>query len=269
MVPVETGLAKRPQRPPDSRLAERFRPMPTWFDDEVRDLEQRTSPQRNMPNPIVFYGSSSFRLWHDMAAYFPGYNVVNHGFGGSTLADCNEYFDRLVAAVEPQAIVLYAGDNDLGDGSSPEQVLERLRWFVTRKRETLGDTPMAYVSIKISPARFAIMHGIAYTNRLIERALAAERDVRFVDVTRRMVGRGMMPLLGCYTDDPLHMNREGYRILGRSLADYLGEIESAAGDLRSTSDAERPAWMLVDDDDAPEDDHGDQPPPRARANRPS
>ncbi len=217
--------------------------MPSWFDAEVADLERRTRRLRGGSNVVLFYGSSSFTLWHDLADHFPEHTVVNHGFGGSTLADCIEYFDRLVAAYAPRVVILYAGDNDLGDGASPEQVLQRLRTIIGRKRETLGSVPMAYVSIKVSPARFGLMHGIAYTNRIIERALEPAADVHFVDITRRMVGRGLEPLLGCYGEDPLHMNRAGYRILGRSLFEYLSAIEQKIGDLRVRRSKLTPAWM--------------------------
>jgi len=217
--------------------------MPSWFDAEVADLERRTRRLRGESNVVLFYGSSSFTLWHDLTDHFPEHNVVNHGFGGSTLADCIEYFDRLVAAYAPRVVILYAGDNDLGDGASPEQVLQRLRTIIGRKRDALGSVPMAYVSIKVSPARFALMHGIAYTNRIIERALEHAADVHFVDITRRMVGRGLEPLLGCYGEDPLHMNRAGYRILGRSLFEYLSSLEQKIGDLRVRRSKRPPAWM--------------------------
>lgn len=222
--------------------------MPSWFDSEVADLERRTRGQRESANGILFYGSSSFTLWDDLDHYFPEHNVINHGFGGSTLADCAEYFDRLVAAYAPSVLVVYAGDNDLADGSTPEQVLDRLRAMIQRKRETLGSVPMAYVSIKVSPARFALMHRIAYTNRIIERELRGAADVAFVDITRRMVGRGLGPLLAYYSEDPLHMNRDGYRLLGRSLFEYLGALERHVGDLRVRKSAARPLWMVSPDD---------------------
>lgn len=229
--------------------------MPSWFDQEVDALEQRTRSRRGEPNVVLFYGSSSFTLWHDMEAYFPAHNVVNHGFGGSTLRDCVEYFDRLVVALRPRVVVLYAGDNDLGDGGRPEGVLDCLRKIVARKRETLGGVPMAYVSIKVSPARFSIMHAIAYTNAIIERELADEGDdVRFVNVTRRMVGRGMEPLLSYYTEDPLHMNQEGYRLFGKAISSYLDDVEQQTGVLKVRSGHPPPAWVLSDEnpgDDEP------------------
>jgi lysophospholipase L1-like esterase len=216
--------------------------MPWWFDDEVRGLEARTGARRGESDLVLFYGSSSFTLWPDFEDYFPGYRVLNHGFGGSTLADCVEYFDRLVAAYRPRVIVLYAGDNDLGNGGTPEQVLATLEAFVARKRAALDGVPMAYVSIKVSPARFGIMHRIGYTNRILERWLARQPDVRFVDITRRMTGRGLVAFMDYYSEDDLHMNRAGYRVLGKSITEYLQAIAAAAA-LRRTVTAVRPAWM--------------------------
>jgi lysophospholipase L1-like esterase len=217
--------------------------MPEWFDQEVSELERRSRARRDERNPIVLYGSSSFTLWNDVQAYLPGYNLLNHGFGGATLADCVEYFDRLVVPFAPRIVILYAGDNDLGDGGQPETVLARLRAFIARKREKLGDVPMAYVSIKISPARFPIMHRIAYTNRIIKQELRHAPDVRYLDIMRRMVGRGIEPFLACYTEDPLHMNRQGYRILGKTLAEYLSDMERTHGNLRSSAPTSASASM--------------------------
>lgn len=201
--------------------------MPEWFDAEVAALEERTRGRRGEDGLVLFYGSSTFTLWHDLETQFPGLNVVNHGFGGSTMADCIEYFDRLVTPMAPRALVLYAGDNDLDNGATPELVRERVEYFLLRKRAALGPIPMAYVSIKISVARLPIAHKIAYTNRIIERSLFPRADVRYLDITRRMVGRGLPGLRTCYTDDPLHMNATGYRIWQASLAEYLGGLNGA------------------------------------------
>lgn len=214
--------------------------MPPWLDDEVQALVHRTRPLLGSPDSVLFYGSSSFTLWHDLPAHFPGYRVINHGFGGSTLADCLEYFPLLVAPVAPRIIILYAGDNDLANGASAEQLLDLLRAFILRKREALGRVPLAFVSVKISPARFAIMHRIAYANLIISRALQEEGEVTFVDITRRMTGRGFGALMRYYGEDALHMNADGYRVLGKSLAEYLELENQRQGGLRTCEITAKP-----------------------------
>ena len=216
--------------------------MPPWFDAEVADLERRTRPLHGRDPLVLFYGSSTFTLWHDIAAYFPAHDVVNHGFGGATLADCVEYFDRLVAPVRPRLVILYAGDNDLDNGATPEAVLGCLDAFVARMQARLPGVPLAFVSIKISRARLHLMHTIAYANRLAERRLAAAADADFLDLTRPMTARGYETWSGYFSDDPLHMNRAGYQVLGREIARYLAAAEARCGRLSVRAAAAAPAW---------------------------
>ena len=233
--------------------------MPSWFDEEVGALKSRSQDLGVRENLVLFYGSSSFTLWTDIERYFPGVAVANHGFGGSTLEDCVEYFDALVATFSPRTVVVYAGDNDLANGATPEMVLQHLDRLIARKRQTMGAIPLAYVSIKVSPARFHIMHRIAYTNLIIERRLQGETDLGFVDITRRMTGRGLYALLGYYSTDLLHMNREGYRVLGKCVSAYLDQLAASGIDLRRGETTAAPAWAEDDGDRCgfPTADRGD------------
>ena len=101
--------------------------------------------------PILFYGSSSIRLWSSLRHDFEGLPVVNRGFGGSTLEECVALLDRLVAPVKPRAIVLYAGDNDLDQGASPELLLSLFEQFASGVRARLGWTPIIYISGEAEP----------------------------------------------------------------------------------------------------------------------
>ena len=83
------------------------------FESEVSSLEAKLLQSPIASSPIVFYGSSSIRLWKSLQQDFSGYAVLNCGFGGSRLTDCVRYANRLVLPRKPSAIVIYAGDNDL------------------------------------------------------------------------------------------------------------------------------------------------------------
>jgi hypothetical protein len=90
---------------------------------------------RQFPPPsgaVVFYGSSSIRFWNSLPDDFPGLDVTNAGFGGSTMAACAHYAERLVVPLRPRSLLVYAGDNDLGDGRSPADVLSSFRALVAK-----------------------------------------------------------------------------------------------------------------------------------------
>ncbi|MBA4266375.1 MAG: GDSL family lipase, partial [Comamonadaceae bacterium] len=101
---------------------------------------------------VVFVGSSSIRLWKDLEDSFEKHpTVVKRGFGGSQLRDCVELVDQLVLSYKPKLVVVYAGENDLAEGSTPQQVLERFETFVQKIKAALPETRVAFVSIKPSP----------------------------------------------------------------------------------------------------------------------
>jgi hypothetical protein len=68
------------------------------------DAKDRTNPPP--PGCIVFVGSSSIRFWTTLAADFPGFPVINRGFGGSQLADSVNFANRIITAYHPREVVI-------------------------------------------------------------------------------------------------------------------------------------------------------------------
>lgn len=181
-----------------------------WFEPDVRELEQRVAAQPLPKRGVAFYGSSSIRLWPDLAGDFPGEAVLNLGFGGSTLEACAWFFDRIVPRHEPSALVVYAGDNDLGDGQAPEQVLESYRRLHGLARERLGPVPIAFLSIKPSLARWLISGRIRRANDLIRSEVEGDPRARFVDLYPRMLDAAGRPRRELLAEDGLHLSEAGY-----------------------------------------------------------
>jgi lysophospholipase L1-like esterase len=175
--------------------------------------------------PVLFYGSSSFRLWEQMTQAFPGLPVLNRGFGGSTLEECVALMERWVYPVEPRAIVLYAGDNDLDHGASPEEVLARFEAFCSGVRARLGWVPLLFVSIKPSPARFWNVAKIAHANQLVQDAITSRwREAHYVDIYHPMLKPDGSPRHELYTEDGLHMNSAGYELWRDAIRGALADI---------------------------------------------
>jgi lysophospholipase L1-like esterase len=194
-----------------------------WYEADVQALERDSVTRANGNRPPVFYGSSSVRLW-DTLAEDVDHSVVNLGFGGSTLEACDYFFTRLVPPVHPRSLLLYAGDNDLGDGCSAERVFGWFRTLADKVAGSLGDIPFGFVSIKPSPARYAIIDRIRRLNELIRADIEARPHGYYVDVHSHMLDRSGRPNTGLFLDDGLHLNREGYRLWGHLLKPYRNQI---------------------------------------------
>ena len=191
-----------------------------FYEAEVRALEHASV---NGSRPPVFYGSSSIRLWNTLAEDFDP-RVLNLGFGGSTLEACDYFFARLVTPLHPRSLLLYAGDNDLGDGRSPEQVLG---WFVSladKVMHSLGPIPFGFVSVKPSPARYSIIDRIRSLNDLVRRDLESRPSAYYVDVYSPMLDPHGKPRPELFLEDGLHLNHDGYRLWSRLLEPHRNQI---------------------------------------------
>ncbi len=162
--------------------------------------------------PIVFTGSSSFRLWQELPADFPGLRVMNRGFGGSQLSDVREHFERVILRYQPRQVVLYCGGNDLAAKKSVEVVVADLKAVVNRLHRELPGTQIAFVSIALNPARWEQRDKVNAANAAIAEFMAQDSRRKFLDVTTAMLGADGQPKPEIFVADRLHMNRKGYEL---------------------------------------------------------
>ena len=126
----------------------------TWYEEEVEQLIQKRDAL-SYPPQTIFYGSSSIRLWKNLDEDFKESAPINLGFGGSTLEACVYFFERIVAPVQSaQKIIIYAGDNDLGDGKQPDEVFQFFIQLKALLHLHFPAVPAYYISVKPSIARW-------------------------------------------------------------------------------------------------------------------
>ena len=191
------------------------------WETEIKKFEE--SDRQNPPpkHAVVFIGSSSIQSWKSLADDFPGTKVINRGFGGSELADSVFYVDRIVIPYRPKMVVLYAGDNDLANGRTPQEVLEDYKAFVERVHRKLPTTKIAYISIKPSPARAFLLQSMKDANRLIKTYANHDKRLIYIDVFTPMLGKDGSPRPELFGADRLHMNSEGYGLWKLVVAPYI------------------------------------------------
>lgn len=179
---------------------------------------------------VVFVGSSSFRLWRNLETTFSdaGAQIVNRAFGGSRLADCERHLDRLVLPYEPRLVVVYAGDNDLAEGRTPQQVMDSFAGFVDGVRRALPQARIAYVSIKPSPARAALLPQVREANALISAYAQTLPGLSFIDVYSGMVDDSGRPRPELFLADRLHLNEAGYEVWRDAIGPHLREAGRSA-----------------------------------------
>jgi len=194
-----------------------------WYEADVRGVEKEIA-SRSLTSPVVFYGSSSIRLWTSLSADLGSDFVLNLGFGGSTLEACVYFFERILMSARPCSLVVYAGDNDLGDGRSSADVVESYRKFAGKMRTCLPDIEYGFVSIKPSPARIGILDRILETNSAIGREILDQPKAYFIDVASSMVDQDAKPRQNLYQEDGLHLNADGYKLWTEIMLKHRDQI---------------------------------------------
>jgi len=174
------------------------------------------------PGGVLFVGSSSIRLWDSLQKDFAALPVViNRGFGGSKLSDCVHHLDRLVFPYQPRLVLVYAGDNDLAAGRTADDILARFKAFAEGVHAKLPQTRIAFISIKPSPARFALIQEIRRANSLVRDYAAALPNTEFIDVFSPMLGGDGRPRAELFREDALHLNAKGYELWRAVIAPYV------------------------------------------------
>lgn len=183
-----------------------------WYHQDLERLEKEITALKFNPK-LIFYGSSTFTLWSELTSLFKEYNSINLGFGGSTLAACTWFFDRVFENINDiEAIVIYAGENDLGEGRHPEEVILHLENLLAKIRAKYGDIPCTFISIKPSVSRWHLSGSIRYTNSNIQELMSKNFNFYFVDIYDLMLDEEGNPKVEYFTEDGLHLTQEGYKL---------------------------------------------------------
>ena len=173
------------------------------------EAQDRAAPPERCK--VVFTGSSSVRFWSTLAQDMAPTAVINRGFGGSQISDVNFYFDRVVGPYHPRAIFIYAGENDLHAGKPAGEVVADFERFMALKTAKLGATPVYFISLKPSKARWAQKTDQDAVNAKIRAMASAREDLDYVDVVPSMLLADGTPK-DIFIADGLHMTPAGYAL---------------------------------------------------------
>ena len=193
---------------------------PYW--NEIKAFQKEDSLQPPPKNAILFVGSSSFRLWKNLNDAFPGCNIINRGFGGSSLPHVIQYANEIIFPYEPKQVIIYCGENDLtAEGVTGDTVFQRFRNLFTLIRSRLQNVPVVFVSIKPSPSRWQLKEEMMAANKLVKKFLSSQKKAEFVDVWSSMLNKDGTPREELFLADRLHMNEQGYAIWTKKLKPHL------------------------------------------------
>lgn len=177
----------------------------------------------NSKNLAVFAGSSSIKLWENLAESFPRKNVLNCGFGGSEMSDLIYFADEAIIRYKPVTVFIYEGDNDLGSGKSPELVLNNARKLIGLIHSSLPNTKIVFITPKPSMKRWddGYKDNFLKYNNMLMKLTKEYKYVKMVDVWNIMLDKNGMPEEKLFQKDHLHMTEVGYALWTKKMKKYV------------------------------------------------
>jgi len=192
------------------------------------DADSKMLPPTKLPR-VVFLGDSITDAWR-LNEYFTGRDYINRGIGGQTTMQMLARFRQDVVALNPKAVVILGGTNDIAAGISVNQIEDNLAM--------MGDLAKAH---GIKPVFASILPVSDYhkdadphyemtpgrppaTIQSIDswmRSYCQSQGFAYVDYYSFMVDSADR-LQADLSDDGLHPNAKGYRVMSPVALEAIG-----------------------------------------------
>jgi beta-glucosidase len=205
--------------PHDEALVPGKGPMQTW---------QRLSAASDR-NAVVFLGDSITQGWTSLAKDFPNLHVANRGISGDTTRGVLYRVQAGVIDLEPEAVVLLIGTNDIGLGASPEDIADNVREILRQLRKSNRKMPV--IVCKVMPRADRNLHveeKIKKLNSLVDEIVKSDRRFVRCDTWSIYVDEQDHPRREEFPD-LLHPNAAGYAKWTTALKPLVAELNLGKG----------------------------------------
>jgi lysophospholipase L1-like esterase len=124
-----------------------------WFQQVWRERRSAWAARRAQDHgAVVFLGDSITQGWNDLASAFPDMKVANRGINGDTTRGVLIRLQDDVLSLEPAAIVLLIGTNDLEEGATPALAAGNVQLILAAIKKHDAQTPVILCQVFPSSA---------------------------------------------------------------------------------------------------------------------
>ena len=190
------------------------------FESEIKQLENRVLQKKIKDDLVVFYGSSTIRLWESVKEDFQHSNTLNLGFGGAFISSLSQHFERLFTFEAPKVIVLFIGGNDLTLGWTAIRIVQKIKTLIEKINRKYPSSNILNLSIKPSLERAGEIKKIKEINKAMQVWAETKTFLKQIDFFDDLMEGGKVNQ-DYFLQDGLHLNTKGYHVLKKKLKPYL------------------------------------------------
>jgi hypothetical protein len=196
------------------------------WEAEIRKMEELDQHTRDPEHAILFIGSSSIRLWDDIAQDMHPWPVIQRGYGGAKISDLAVFTDRLVSPHQFDALAIFVANDITGGESdkSPEEIVRLFGLIVSTVREKFPEQPIFFIEITPTPSRWKAWPKIQAANAALRAACDQDDKLHFISTAAHYLDAAGQPMPELFKEDQLHQNRAGYQRWAKLIRAALAEV---------------------------------------------
>lgn len=190
----------------------------------ARDHAKWKATASNDVGAVVFLGDSITEGWSTLARDFPKFKVANRGIGGDITSGVLYRLKADVLSLNPAAIVLLIGTNDVGEGADGEDVAANIRLIL---RAIKNYNPKLKVIVcKVMPRADHSIYTekIQKANSLVEQFVKREPNFALCDTWGIYADEKGNQISADFRPDHLHLNAAGYAVWKKALEPVMANL---------------------------------------------
>ena len=198
---------------------ERERLVREYYESKYEIYREENEKYDDYEVDVAFLGDS-LTDGYDLAKYYPNIVTANRGIGGETSYGLEGRMALSVYDLKPKVAVMLIGGNNL------DTMLDNYENLLIGMRDNLPETKVVLVSLTAMGRDWAFKNKIAAYNNVVIKKRAAKYGFEFVDVYTPLFDETTGELNSSYTNDGVHFNESGYRVVTDALTPVLNNLLS-------------------------------------------
>ncbi len=192
----------------------------------ARDHAKWKATASNDVGAVVFLGDSITEGWSTLAQDFPNIKVANRGIGGDITSGVLYRLKADVLSLNPAAIVLLIGTNDVGEGDEGEDVAANIRLILLAIKDY--NPKLKVIVCKVMPRadgnRAIYTEKIQKANSLVEQFVKSEPNFALCDTWGIYTDEKGNQISEDFRPDHLHLNAAGYAVWKKALEPVMAKL---------------------------------------------
>jgi hypothetical protein len=185
----------------------RAKSLKRWKSDFAK-FDELNRKEKHPDDSILFIGSSSIRLWADIATDMAPYHPIQRGFGGSRWSDHAVFADQLITPHKFRALVCFVANDITGkknnNDKSPQEIVALFSHVWAKARVHQPDASIFYIAVTPTESRLGVWLKTKKANSAIRAFCESKKNTYFIGTESIFFDQKGKPRSEYFREDKLH-----------------------------------------------------------------